>query len=536
MKRLRFLQVVSVGFMIIIMLVTSLLPHQIVQAAGVVGTGTPGSCTEAAFDAALTGGGTISFNCGAAPHTIILSSIKVISTDTEIQGSNLITLSGGNATPLFTVNATLTLRDILLTRGFGSYGTIQNLGTLNLIGSQITHGHSNSHGGAIMNYGEVKILSSTLAHNEAANTAGALFNDWGNVTIENSEIYSNTGQNDSGAIYNNIGTMSIHNSHIYDNKSLDCSATSRGGGLFNNGILTINQSTISNNRASNGAGIYNVGTITLENVTIEGNLTYYGCYGDGGGMINDAQASVVNSGFIDNYGAAYGGGLYTGSNSQMTITDSTFTQNQATAGGAITNSGTLTLTNSTVYTNTSDYGGGIANGISGGTPNILFLTNVTVSDNSSLSGAGGLQTDNGTTTVNFATFADNQGGSGIERLGGQLIFKNSIVTGSSPKNCEGTVTSQGFNISSDYSCTFNHGGDKTNTDPMLEPLGDNGGSTLTHLPDADSPAVDGGQCVAGISTDQRGVSRPQEAACDIGAVEFSASDAGWWIYLPLLTR
>ena len=46
------------------------------QAAGVVGTGTPGSCTEAALDSALAGGGAVTFNCGPNPATITLSAQK----------------------------------------------------------------------------------------------------------------------------------------------------------------------------------------------------------------------------------------------------------------------------------------------------------------------------------------------------------------------------------------------------------------------------------------------------------------------------
>ena len=40
-------------------------------AAGVVGSGTPGSCTDAALTTALAGGGTVTFNCGANPVTIV---------------------------------------------------------------------------------------------------------------------------------------------------------------------------------------------------------------------------------------------------------------------------------------------------------------------------------------------------------------------------------------------------------------------------------------------------------------------------------
>jgi hypothetical protein len=47
-------------------------------AAGVVGTGTPESCTEAGLDAALAGGGAVTFDCGGGVVTIPISRTKTI--------------------------------------------------------------------------------------------------------------------------------------------------------------------------------------------------------------------------------------------------------------------------------------------------------------------------------------------------------------------------------------------------------------------------------------------------------------------------
>jgi hypothetical protein len=77
--------------------------------------------------------------------------------------------------------------------------------------------------------------------------------------------------------------------------------------------------------------------------------------------------------------------------------------------------------------------------------------------------------------------------------------------------------SSNFNLSSDASCSFGSGRDSV--DVKLGPLADNGGTTLTHLPQPGSPAIDGGTNVDCPSTDQRGVSRPQGPACDVGSVE-----------------
>src|SRR5258708_32817564 len=43
-------------------------------AAGIVGSGTPTSCTQGALQAQLAAGGTVTFNCGAGPQTIAITS------------------------------------------------------------------------------------------------------------------------------------------------------------------------------------------------------------------------------------------------------------------------------------------------------------------------------------------------------------------------------------------------------------------------------------------------------------------------------
>lgn len=106
-----------------LVLALGLTPVRPVQAAGTVGSGTAVSCTEAALDAALAGGGTITFNCGG-PATIILTTQKLILADTFIDGGGLVTLSGNNATRLFFVGGgyTLVARNITLTRGLSPVG------------------------------------------------------------------------------------------------------------------------------------------------------------------------------------------------------------------------------------------------------------------------------------------------------------------------------------------------------------------------------------------------------------------------------
>jgi hypothetical protein len=93
--------------------------------------------------------------------------------------------------------------------------------------------------------------------------------------------------------------------------------------------------------------------------------------------------------------------------------------------------------------------------------------------------------------------------------------------------------SLGHNLDSDGTCNLTELTDLPNTDPMLGPLQDNGGPTWTHALLPGSPAInaipvadctydddgDPGTPEVPVAEDQRGVQRPQNTDCDIGAYE-----------------
>ena len=167
--------------------------------------------------------------------------------------------------------------------------------------------------------------------------------------------------------------------------------------------------------------------------------------------------------------------------SNGTIVNSTFSGNTSTAwhgGGIFHTDGNLTVTNSTFTGNVAP--GGTASGIlvaTFGAPASATLTN------NVLEGNGGA----------FACAIEGGGAA--------------------------TITSGGSNVISDGSCNP-VGSDLSFTDALLGPLADNGGPTLTHGLPAGSPAIDAADAGACPAVDQRGVSRPQGAGCDVGAFEF----------------
>ena len=115
--------------------------------AGIVGSGTPSSCTEAALQAQLAAGGTVTFNCGAGPQTIAMTNTMVILQNYPkiiIDGNDTITLDGtGNTSGMIsifgssTVLPDVTLRHLIIangniTTGLNAGGAIQNFGKLPL--------------------------------------------------------------------------------------------------------------------------------------------------------------------------------------------------------------------------------------------------------------------------------------------------------------------------------------------------------------------------------------------------------------------
>ena len=73
-----------------------------------------------------------------------------------------------------------------------------------------------------------------------------------------------------------------------------------------------------------------------------------------------------------------------------------------------------------------------------------------------------------------------------------MALQNSIVANNTGGNCAGTLTSNGYNLSSDGACNFNGVGDLNNIDPNLAPLQNNSGPTETMALLPGSPAIDSG--------------------------------------------
>lgn len=151
--------------------------------------------------------------------------------------------------------------------------------------------------------------------------------------------------------------------------------------------------------------------------------------------------------------------------------------------------GTLNIRNSTFANNATQYGAGV---FSGGT---ISAENVTIANNYSF--PGGI----------LSSFRSE--------------IRNTIVGNNDSENCSpDAVFSLGGNIDTDGTCGLNRPSDQSGVDPLLGPLTNNGGLTLTHLPALDSPAVDAG--VGNMRIDQRGLHRlgkRDSGAVEVGGIE-----------------
>jgi uncharacterized protein YjbI with pentapeptide repeats len=265
-----------------------------------------------------------------------------------------------------------------------------------------------------------------------------------------------------------------------------------------------------------GGGIYNTGTLTLASSTLSGNLNGAGGVGGPGG---DVWISMPSG-----WWSVGGQGGRGGTGGQ---------------GGGLFSTGTVSLTNATIGANKTGAFGAAGAGGRGRSAwlgscepefSCWYASNGPAGQPGKSGSGGGIAIDGGIATVTASTITRNivavfGSGTGIAVLSGATTIQSSIVANQViGKDCKGVVTSGGFNLESTTSCAFVAAGDLQNTSANLGPLAANGGPTQTYLPSIGSAAIGAialgvNGCGTTLSSDQRGVGRPQGSGCDIGAVE-----------------
>ncbi len=352
-------------------------------------------------------------------------------------------------------------------------------------------------------------------------------------------------RNGQTGILNEAGTLTVSYCAVSGNSEV---------GLFNDGVpsvLTVSNCVVSGNLT----GIYNSHyMLTVSYCDVSGNS--YGIYNYyGRASVSNCIVSSNQHGGVFYYGVSGGPNDHILGIASLTIADSIINDNSGP--GVDNNAGFVTIVDTTISGNSvgktggpSDVGGGVYTYMDGGkTPGGLTVINSTISGNFASSYGGGIACGtSGLTIINSTISGNSAGAYGGGIVGGSfgLMIVNSTVSGNSAATCggvcgeveiantilnanasgniDGTVTSHGYNISSDDGGGLLTGpGDQINTDPLLGPLRDHGGPTLTHVPLRGSPAIDAGDpsFTPPPDHDQRGACflRVFGGRIDVGSVE-----------------
>ena len=240
----------------------------------------------------------------------------------------------------------------------GNGGGVVNSGTMTIQGTTITNNSAESYGAGIYNYSKAVLTikdGTTISGNQAMFGGGVL--NQGSITMTGGVISENTASEDGAGIYNYIkGEFTMSGGSITGNTS-----TGNGGGIYNNSPdsgdngINVTGGTIARNKAAEGGGIYNFSGTTI---IAGGNVGENMANGNGGGIYNKATLSF-KSGSIQGNIASDGGGVYNGDGGSALMNGGTITQNKALYnGGGICNYAALALEGGEIKNNSCTQNGG----------------------------------------------------------------------------------------------------------------------------------------------------------------------------------
>ena len=304
-----------------------------------------------------------------------------------------------------------------------------------------------------------------------------------------------------GCIYS-AGNVSLTRVRVF-NCHTSGATRGLGGGIYAHGNVTLKYAqVVANSIAASanpprGGGIYAGGKVSASYSTIAGNAA---SFGNGGGVFAYGDVSIVNSTLSGN-SAGFAAGLDAAGNGQLKIAGSTISGNTSGyVAGVASGATTTTIQSSTIAFNTA----------TGGTPN----SSPGVSLTANTSGVHPVDIESSILSNNTYGTTENDF-TATPSVGSFTVTSNNSLVRAAPGAVRpATVTT---------AC------------PLLGPLRDNGGVTLTHALLSRSPAIDAGNNAAGSNEDQRGrpfvdpnnpypYARVSGTAADIGAYEVQQGD------------
>jgi len=496
-------------------------------------------------------------------------------------GCSLITLSGGALVinpPIAALNllgpgsASLTIdgadTDRIIEHDVGIDGS------LSISGITLTHGRSSGDGGCVSVGGSVSltdvVVESCIVDDTptavgadgraASGPNGSVALHGGGVfakssaslidsTVSGNEVHANSGRAYGGGVYA-ASYLSVTHSTVSGNLAASATVEAYGGGIASGNVaggaqalLVVGDSELSGNTVSSacevclvkGGAIWSYGNATVSGSLIGANsVSSAGHYAAGGalyfraryggapvsatlsdtivtGNSADSSAGGIGAGgsldlirctLGDNVAGTDGGAvaLFSG---DLRLIDSTLSGNRASGRGGgvfLFGYGDIAASNSTISANSADRGGAFAN-----TYGSLHLANSTIAFNTTTGNGGGVY-------FGYPYYT--------------LDLQSTIVAGNQAAGGAGDIWPPGMTVSGARNLVMAAPGvslpaDTLSGDPLLQPLADNGGPTLTHRLGAGSPAIDAGNNMAALDFDQRGDGfvRVYGDAADIGAFE-----------------
>jgi hypothetical protein len=243
----------------------------------------------------LVPGGTIRVCPGRYQHNFVLdTSVTLIGAGTGEDAASSTILEGGGSGRTVTVNQSVTasLRGMRISGGDdnlgggirndggltlttctisgnsanlggGIYNAFDATGALAMIDCLLTENDANR-GGAIDNNGILTVTLSgcTISKNrsDGADGGGGIYNNGGALSITGSEISENVAQANGGGVYNNSPVVGNSGEVTFDaacrvtNNTAGAGGAGTGGGIFNGGVVTLNDASVTKNDPNNCAG------------------------------------------------------------------------------------------------------------------------------------------------------------------------------------------------------------------------------------------------------------------------------------------
>ncbi|MBL8297241.1 MAG: hypothetical protein JNN30_02730 [Rhodanobacteraceae bacterium] len=457
-----------------------------------------------------TGADTITFaNTVTGTITLTSGSIDITEGLRVIgPGATRLTISGNNSSRIFRIHPAAA-SDVI---------------AVDIAGLAFTNGSSADEGGAIFADDSNLTITSCLFSNNTAQRGGGLYafpTVSTTLTLRGTRFENNTAVINGGG----FGAQDIDNVVVDNVVATGNSASRNGGGAYLRAVrVEISQSEFSNNTSStqppNLVGITGGGGLRID------------------GSKATATATVTDTRFVSNNAQqGQGGAIWISAQppvSQPVVATARLDRVQLTAntanltgGGVSADFVNTTFKGASFANNTSQQSGG---GIAYQDAGALLLTNSTLAGNSSaLAQGGGIYSAAETgIEVSSSTIVGNSAatGGGILRTGSGAVIRNSIVA----NNNAATAPDASGSFSTSYSLIKNTTGTTLGagtgnlapgTDPLLGTLGINGGSTLSLLPSATSPALNAGDPAgSGLAPgDQRELPRVAAGRVDLGAIE-----------------